>query len=57
MFLTFDFQCTKCSHIEERLVKKGNDNPDCSKCGHKTNKLLSPPAMVYTPFTGGRQKT
>jgi len=52
----FDFKCNDCNQTEERLVRN-NTLPNCSKCGGETTKLVSVPAMVKTPFSGGRVVT
>lgn len=38
----YEFQCTKCSHIDELLMSFSDPAPtSCSTCGAPTNKIIS----------------
>jgi putative FmdB family regulatory protein len=47
----YDYQCKKCGHRFEQLVKAG-ETPDCPKCGAKKPERFFPfSATVSTPKT------
>lgn len=46
----FEYKCNDCEYIEERLVfDRDTKNPKCTKCGGKTEKLISTPGIVRVP--------
>ena len=45
MLILFDFKCTKCDHVHEKLVnrnKRGFKIQDCPKCDGVAERVLSP---------------
>jgi len=51
----YDFQCLACAHIFEREHPRGVENPICPLCKGGTEKLLSPPPIIFKG--GGFYKT
>lgn len=49
MYITFDYKCTYCGHVESRFVKREHmDVQDCdAPCNHPMQKL---PAGTRTTF-------
>ena len=39
----YDFECKNCGHEEEILVKLDEDDPNCSKCDERMDKVISSP--------------
>jgi putative FmdB family regulatory protein len=37
----FDFKCSSCGTVQERIVKLEDDAPACKKCGGETEKQIS----------------
>lgn len=37
----YDFCCVKCNNEFEELLKNSDNNPQCSKCGGNTEKIVS----------------
>ncbi len=48
--LVFDYQCTKCKTTEEHYVKKHDDIPHCTVCGHAMDKQYPAVGMLKTNF-------
>lgn len=42
MLILFDFECIKCNHREEKLVKRDVRHADCPECGGKMIRVISP---------------
>lgn len=40
MYKLFDFQCTECGYVFEKIIKEG-EKPACPKCHMPTKKLMS----------------
>ena len=34
----YEYECTRCGHCFERIMKAGEDDPDCPACGGKKTK-------------------
>ena len=49
MIRRFDFECTKCSHIEEQWVDSSDEFTTCPECGDTAKRIISP---VSTKFNG-----
>lgn len=39
--IVHDFECEACSLIEERIVDRGTEHVECSKCGNLARKIIS----------------
>jgi putative FmdB family regulatory protein len=37
----FDFKCSSCEHIYEKMVSDSCYNPDCPKCGGESERMLT----------------
>jgi putative FmdB family regulatory protein len=40
--LLFDFECIKCNHRHEKLVKSDVRVQDCPECGAQSYRVISP---------------
>lgn len=52
MLILFDFECIKCNHREELLVKRDVRQADCPKCDGKMIRLISPVRSNLEGHTG-----
>lgn len=44
----YEYQCTKCKHVFEKIQKFSDPPVDkCPKCGAKVEQLLSAPAIQF----------
>ncbi len=41
-----DFECKKCGHEKELLVKTDEKNQNCPECGEKMDKLISSGSFI-----------
>lgn len=51
----YDFECLDCRHLFEKDHPRETENPPCPLCEGKTEKLLSPPPIIFKG--GGFYKT
>ena len=54
----YDYECTRCSHRFEWLLKAGEADPACPACGEdKTRKCLAPfRTNAWSRFLDGMEK-
>ena len=43
----YEYQCRKCRHRFERIQKFSAPDPQCPKCGGRTERLLNAPAVHF----------
>jgi hypothetical protein len=46
--IIFDFECTVCGYIEEKIVENGISVSSCSKCDSISKKIFTPTKFI--PF-------
>lgn len=51
----YDFECTKCGHIDELVMSISDSEKDqiCSKCGEPSKKIISASNFVLKGGCGG----
>src|SRR3989344_6002057 len=63
MMPLFDFECLGCRHSFEKEHPRNVPHPPCPLCGGKTEKLISPPPIIfkgggfYKTDSGGKSRT
>jgi putative FmdB family regulatory protein len=59
-YILYDFECTKCSKVEERLVGRDEVDSQVCECGDKMERLMPAPrgyVSTYSVFHAkGRKK-
>lgn len=55
----FEFECSKCKHIEERIVEREVTVIPCSKCNAEAKKIMSCGSFIIKGFSekNGYSKT
>ena len=52
MIRVFDFECSKCDHIEEKFIQSDARVAECFQCGQTSNRLLATPRSKLDPLSG-----
>lgn len=52
MLILFDFRCTNCDTVEERLVKSNVKEATCSVCTGRMKRVISPVRSRLEGITG-----
>jgi len=42
----YEFVCSKCGEIEDKLVSMGTKKIKCTKCGGAADKVMSAPSFI-----------
>ena len=42
MLMLYDFECSKCGHIQEALVRSYEREGRCLECGARTDRIITP---------------
>jgi putative FmdB family regulatory protein len=44
---TYEYRCTRCEHVFERVQKVGDPAPPCPACGRSTRKIFSSVGLIF----------
>ena len=50
--ILFDFKCTSCGTVHERLVRSDTRTVDCKECGCAATRIISPVRCKLDPISG-----
>ena len=52
---TYEYQCADCKDVQDliRSIADGDEPAVCVKCNGVARKIISKPALVWAPTSGG----